>query len=36
MKLLAIFILRKNNDEDVTVLQQKLCLDSFGYFQRAQ
>ncbi|CAF1301994.1 unnamed protein product [Rotaria sordida] len=34
MKLLAIFILYKENDKSAKILQDEFNLESFGYFQR--
>ncbi|CAF5168891.1 unnamed protein product [Rotaria sp. Silwood1] len=34
MKLLAIFVLHKDVDKKVKILQEEFNLESFGYFQR--
>jgi hypothetical protein len=34
MKLLALFILHKEGDRKVKILQDEFNLDSFGYFER--
>lgn len=34
MKLLAIFVLQKEEDKKVKILQDEFNLESFGYFER--
>ncbi|CAF5130848.1 unnamed protein product, partial [Rotaria sp. Silwood1] len=34
MKLLAIFVLHKEGDKKVKILQEEFNLESFGYFER--
>jgi hypothetical protein len=34
MKLLALFVLHKEGDKKVTILQDQFNLESFGYFER--
>ena len=34
MKLLALFVLHKEGDKKVKILQDEFNLDSFGYFER--
>jgi hypothetical protein len=36
MKLLAIFILHKVNEDEVKILQNEFNLDHLGFFQRRQ
>ena len=34
MKLLALFILHKEGDKKVKILQDEFSLESFGFFER--